>query len=71
MMTMAAAVPHLAMPMSPPVAPPQRSHTSTTSSPLGQGDRGIMEFNFGLDGRYMFHSHVNEFSELGWRASLT
>ena len=33
---------------------------------LGQGDRGIMEFKFGLDGRYMFHSHVNEFSELGW-----
>ena len=33
---------------------------------LGQGDRGILEFKFGLDGRYMFHSHVNEFSELGW-----
>jgi FtsP/CotA-like multicopper oxidase with cupredoxin domain len=33
---------------------------------LGQGDRGIMEFKFGFDGRYMFHSHVTEFSELGW-----
>ena len=33
---------------------------------LGQGDRGIMEFNYKNPGRYMFHAHVTEFTELGW-----
>ncbi len=33
---------------------------------LTQGDRGILEFKFDLPGRYMFHAHINEFSELGW-----
>jgi FtsP/CotA-like multicopper oxidase with cupredoxin domain len=33
---------------------------------LTQGDRGILEFKYDLPGRYMFHSHINEFSELGW-----
>jgi len=33
---------------------------------LGQGDRGIVEFNYPYQGTYMFHSHINEFSDLGW-----
>jgi len=33
---------------------------------LTQGDRGIAEFKFDLPGKYMFHSHINEFSDLGW-----
>ena len=33
---------------------------------LGQGDRGILEFDYPYPGKYMFHSHINEFSDLGW-----
>jgi FtsP/CotA-like multicopper oxidase with cupredoxin domain len=33
---------------------------------LGQGDRGIMEFDYKNPGRYMFHAHVTEFTDLGW-----
>ncbi|MDR4492719.1 multicopper oxidase domain-containing protein [Candidatus Nitrosocosmicus agrestis] len=33
---------------------------------LGQGDRGIIEFSYPYTGQYMFHSHINEFSDLGW-----
>ena len=33
---------------------------------LGQGDRGIIEFNYTQPGLYMFHAHINEFTDLGW-----
>ena len=33
---------------------------------LGQGDRGIVEFSYQHTGNFMFHSHINEFSDLGW-----
>lgn len=33
---------------------------------LAQGDRGIIQFSFPFPGEYMFHSHINHFSELGW-----
>lgn len=33
---------------------------------LGQGDRGIVEFSYPYTGNFMFHSHINEFSDLGW-----
>lgn len=33
---------------------------------LGQGDRGIFEFNYKFPGEFMFHSHINHFSDLGW-----
>jgi len=33
---------------------------------LGQGDRGIIEFNYPYEGKYMFHSHIAEFADLGW-----
>lgn len=33
---------------------------------LSQGDRGIIEFTPHYTGRYMFHAHQTEFTELGW-----
>jgi FtsP/CotA-like multicopper oxidase with cupredoxin domain len=33
---------------------------------LSQGDRGIMEFSYPYPGRYMFHTHINEFADKGW-----
>ncbi len=33
---------------------------------MSQGDRGILEFTPEYPGRYMFHAHQTEFSELGW-----
>ena len=33
---------------------------------LSQGDRGILEFQYDIPGRYMFHAHVTEFTDLGW-----
>jgi manganese oxidase len=33
---------------------------------LGQGDRGIMEFTYHNTGMFMFHAHINEFTNLGW-----
>jgi manganese oxidase len=33
---------------------------------LGQGDRGILEFSYPLAGDYMFHAHINRFTNLGW-----
>jgi manganese oxidase len=33
---------------------------------LGQGDRGIMEFTYHDTGMFMFHAHINEFTNLGW-----
>jgi hypothetical protein len=33
---------------------------------LGQGDRGIMEFTYHNPGMFMFHAHINEFTNLGW-----
>jgi manganese oxidase len=31
-----------------------------------QGQRGILEFRYKFPGKYMFHPHVSEFTELGW-----
>jgi FtsP/CotA-like multicopper oxidase with cupredoxin domain len=31
-----------------------------------QGQRGILEFRYKFPGRYMFHPHISEFTELGW-----
>ena len=33
---------------------------------LCQGRRGILEPRFGHRGRFMFHAHQPEFTELGW-----
>jgi FtsP/CotA-like multicopper oxidase with cupredoxin domain len=32
-----------------------------------QGQRGILEWRFASPGRYMFHAHQSEFTELGWQ----
>ena len=34
---------------------------------LCQGQRGILELRFPYAGRYMFHAHQSEFTELGWQ----
>jgi manganese oxidase len=31
-----------------------------------QGQRGILEFRYKFPGKFMFHPHVSEFTELGW-----
>ena len=33
---------------------------------LCQGQRGIIEIDFAHTGRFMFHAHQSEFTELGW-----
>jgi FtsP/CotA-like multicopper oxidase with cupredoxin domain len=33
---------------------------------LCQGQRGIIEIDFAYTGRFMFHAHQSEFTELGW-----
>jgi FtsP/CotA-like multicopper oxidase with cupredoxin domain len=33
---------------------------------LSQGDRGIIEVQYDYPGKYMFHAHVTEFTDLGW-----
>jgi FtsP/CotA-like multicopper oxidase with cupredoxin domain len=33
---------------------------------LCQGQRGIVEIDFAHTGRFMFHAHQSEFTELGW-----
>jgi FtsP/CotA-like multicopper oxidase with cupredoxin domain len=33
---------------------------------MGQAERSILDIRFRETGMYMFHSHVTEFSELGW-----
>src|SRR3954464_56732 len=34
---------------------------------LCQGQRGILEWRFAHPGKYMFHAHQSEFTELGWQ----
>lgn len=33
---------------------------------MGQGERAILEFTYKTPGRFLFHAHQSEFSELGW-----
>ena len=32
-----------------------------------QGQRGVIEIDFSHTGRFMFHAHQSEFTELGWQ----
>ena len=34
---------------------------------LCQGQRGILEWRFPSAGKFMFHAHQSEFTELGWQ----
>jgi FtsP/CotA-like multicopper oxidase with cupredoxin domain len=38
----------------------------TDTVTMGQAERSILEVRFRHPGRYMFHAHKTEFSELGW-----
>ncbi len=38
----------------------------TDIATFGQAERSILDMRFRKPGMYMFHAHVNEFSELGW-----
>ncbi|MBI3286577.1 MAG: multicopper oxidase domain-containing protein [Chloroflexi bacterium] len=38
----------------------------TDTAMFAQAERGILEFKYKFPGRYMFHAHVSEFTELGW-----
>lgn len=33
---------------------------------LAQGERSVLELRYKFPGRFMFHAHVSEFTELGW-----
>jgi FtsP/CotA-like multicopper oxidase with cupredoxin domain len=38
----------------------------TDTIAMGQGERHILEFRYDVPGRFMFHAHQSEFTELGW-----
>lgn len=41
-------------------------HEFTDMVMLAQAERHILEFRYKLPGKYMFHAHQSEFTELGW-----
>jgi FtsP/CotA-like multicopper oxidase with cupredoxin domain len=41
-------------------------HEFTDTLMMCQGERHVIEFRYDLPGRYMFHAHQSEFTELGW-----
>jgi FtsP/CotA-like multicopper oxidase with cupredoxin domain len=45
---------------------PQSAKTYTDIVLLQQADRGCVEFNYTYPGEFMFHSHINHFTDLGW-----
>ncbi|TVY03257.1 multicopper oxidase domain-containing protein [Cohnella terricola] len=47
-------------------ADPEARPYYTDTVVLAQGERGLVEILFPRPGKYMFHAHVNEFTELGW-----
>ena len=42
------------------------SYEVTDTVMLCQGERAVLEFSYRSPGRYMFHAHQSEISELGW-----
>lgn len=44
-----------------------RSSELTDTVMLCQGQRGIAEWRFPTPGKFMFHAHQSEFTELGWQ----
>ena len=44
----------------------QEPNAYTDIVQLAQGERSILDVRFKYPGIYMFHSHVSEFTELGW-----
>jgi len=50
-----------------PTGTSSRSSELTDTVMLCQGQRGILEWRFHTAGRFMFHAHQSEFTELGWQ----
>jgi FtsP/CotA-like multicopper oxidase with cupredoxin domain len=49
-----------------PTGTSKQSSEFTDTVMLCQGQRGILEMRFPYTGKYMFHAHQSEFTELGW-----
>ncbi len=45
-------------------------HEYTDTLMMCQGERHVIEFRYDLPGRYMFHAHQSEFTELGWMGTF-
>jgi len=50
-----------------PTGTSRRASELTDTVALCQGQRGIAEVRFPTPGRFMFHAHQSEFTELGWQ----
>lgn len=50
-----------------PTGTGKQSSEFTDTVMLCQGQRGIIEARFPYTGKYMFHAHQSEFTELGWQ----
>ena len=50
-----------------PTGTSRRASELTDTVMLCQGQRGIAEWRFPTAGRFMFHAHQSEFTELGWQ----
>ncbi|XAY04823.1 hypothetical protein DSM112329_01661 [Paraconexibacter sp. AEG42_29] len=50
-----------------PTGTSKRSSEFTDTVMMCQGMRGIAEWQFAYPGKYMFHAHQSEFTELGWQ----
>jgi FtsP/CotA-like multicopper oxidase with cupredoxin domain len=50
-----------------PTGTSKRPSELTDTVMLCQGQRGILEWRFPSAGRFMFHAHQSEFTELGWQ----
>jgi FtsP/CotA-like multicopper oxidase with cupredoxin domain len=50
-----------------PTGTSSRPSELTDTVMLCQGQRGILEWRFPNAGRFMFHAHQSEFTELGWQ----
>jgi FtsP/CotA-like multicopper oxidase with cupredoxin domain len=50
-----------------PTGTSKQASELTDTVMLCQGQRGILEWRFQHPGRFMFHAHQSEFTELGWQ----
>ena len=50
-----------------PTGTSRQASELTDTVMLCQGQRGIAEWRFPHPGRFMFHAHQSEFTELGWQ----
>jgi FtsP/CotA-like multicopper oxidase with cupredoxin domain len=53
-----------------PTGTSRRASELTDTVMMCQGQRGIAEVRFPTPGRFMFHAHQSEFTELGWQGFL-